>query len=73
MQCPVIWSLLRALAQQLRMNRSEHRTAAWIDYRHNDLRFARYVEHDPVTLRSAAGDLDELASAHGLHRNSVLG
>jgi hypothetical protein len=55
------------------MNRSEHRTAAWIDYRHNDLRFARYVEHDPVTLRSAAGNLDELASAYGLHRNSVLG
>jgi hypothetical protein len=55
------------------MNRSEHRTAAWIDYRHDDLRFAWDVEYDPVTLRSAAGDLDELASAHGLHRNSVLG
>jgi hypothetical protein len=55
------------------MNRSEHGTAVWIYYRDNDLRFARGVEHDPVTRRSAADDLDELASANGLHLNSVLG
>jgi hypothetical protein len=73
MQCPVIRSLLRALAHKLRMNRPEPGTSAWIDHRHDDLRLTRYVEHDPITPRPVAGDLDELASAQGLHRNSVLG
>jgi hypothetical protein len=72
MQCPVIGSLLGALAHHLRMNRSEHGTSAWIHYGHNDLRFARGVEHNSVALRSAACDLDELANAFRIHRHSVL-
>src|SRR4030081_3638585 len=54
------------------MNRSEHGTAAAVDHRHDDLRPARNVEHDPVELYAAAGDLDELACACRFHSHSVL-
>ena len=40
--------------------------------RHDDLGSARNIEHDPVKLRPAAGDLYEFTYACRLHRSSVL-
>jgi hypothetical protein len=66
-QRPVSGNFLRALRQGLGMNRSEHRATAWIHHGNHNLRFARSVEHNPVELWTATGDLDELANVHRLH------
>ena len=70
-QRPVVGAFLRALGQGRRMNGSEHGTATGVHHGHHDLRPARRVEHDPVELWAAAGDLHECACGWWLHRRSV--
>src|SRR6516162_3588786 len=72
MQCFVVGTFLRPLAQRLRMNGAEHGPSAGIHHGHYDLGPARGVEHDPVELRSVACHLDAFAGACWLHRHSVL-
>jgi carboxypeptidase Taq len=55
------------------MDRSEDGSPAGVDHGDDDLGPAWGVEHDPVQLRAAAGDLDELANPCRLHRHSVPG
>ena len=68
----VVRAFTFALAQRVRVKRTEHRPAARIDYRHHDLRPAGNVEHDAVELRTAGGDLDELSWEALVHQRSVL-
>lgn len=71
-QGSVVGAFLRPLGQRPRVNRSEHGTSAGVHHGYHDLGSARHVEHDPVELWAAAGDLDEFAGACRLHRQSVL-
>ena len=53
------------------MNRAERRASAGFHHGHYYLRVARYVEHDPIQIRTATRDLNELTWADRLHREKV--
>jgi hypothetical protein len=70
-QRPIVRALRSSLGQGRRMNRAERRTSAGFHHGHHDLRVARHVEHDPIQIRAATNDPNELTWADGLHREKV--
>lgn len=72
MQSSIRGSLLGPLGQVLRMDRAKDRTAGRVEDGNDHLGFARRVEDDPIQRRAAACNLDQLACACRLHRDSVL-
>src|SRR3954469_19706069 len=71
MERAVVGTFLGALGQGLRVDRLEPGAAIRIHDGHDDLGTARHVKDDPVELRSARGDLDELSWEYWIHGVSV--
>lgn len=70
-QCPIVGTLLPSLRQGRRMNRAERRPSAGFHHGHHYLRLARHVEHDPVQIRTATRDPNELTWGDRLHQENV--
>ncbi len=70
-QSPIVGALLPSFGQGAGMNRAERRPSAGFDHGHHYLRVARHVEHDPIQIRTAARDPNELTWADRLHREKV--
>jgi hypothetical protein len=70
-QRPIVRTIRLSLGQGLRMNRAERRPSAGLHHGHHYLCAARHVEHDPVHIRAATRDLDEITWSDRLHREKV--
>jgi hypothetical protein len=71
-QCRIVRAFLLTLAQRLRVDRVEHRTADRIDHRNHDLQATRRVEHDPIEVGTTTGHGDEVTYLSGVHNSGSL-
>jgi hypothetical protein len=70
-QRPIVGTLLPSLSQGRGMNRAERRPSAGFHHGHHYLCVARHVEHDPIQIRTATRDPNELTWGDRLHQETV--